>query len=105
MASDSRCRSCGCELQPWESDFCEGCGPLFLQATKGNTMSNATVKLTIDDECTVFADGQAVEFVEWAGPNTDGREDDAYHIADFFGPDGKYLGPDQHGTHPVFAIA
>ena len=69
------------------------------------TMSNATVELTIDDECTVFADGQAVEFVGWAGPDTTGREDDAYHVADFFGPDGKYRGPDQHGTYPVFAIA
>ena len=29
----ARCRSCGCDLQPWESDFCEGCGPLFLQAS------------------------------------------------------------------------
>ena len=35
----ARCRSCGCELQPWESDFCEGCGPVFLQAMKDNTMS------------------------------------------------------------------
>ena len=34
------CRSCGCELQPWELDFCEGCGPLFLPAMKGKTMSN-----------------------------------------------------------------
>jgi hypothetical protein len=67
-------------------------------------MSNAAVKLTIDDECTVYADGQAVEFVGWAGPNTDGREDDAYHVADFFGPDGNYRGPDQYGTYPVFAI-
>ena len=73
-------------------------------ATKGNTMSNATVELTIDDECTVYADGQAVEFLGWAGPDTDGREDDAYHVADFFDNDGNYRGPDQHGTYPVFAI-
>ena len=33
------CRSCGCELQPWEVEFCEGCGPLFLRAMKGKTMS------------------------------------------------------------------
>ena len=39
MASDDRCRFCGCELQPWESDFCEGCGPFFLPATKGTQMS------------------------------------------------------------------
>ena len=54
---------------------------------------------------TVFADGVPVEFVGWAGPDTTGREDDAYHVADFFGNDGKYRGPDQHGTYPVFAIA
>ena len=34
------CRSCGCELQPWESDFCEGCGPFFQPAMKGKTMSS-----------------------------------------------------------------
>ena len=68
-------------------------------------MSNATAELTIDDECTVFANGQAVEFAGWAGPDISGREDDAYHIADFFDNSGKYLGPDQHGTYPVFAIA
>ena len=38
----TRCRSCGCELQPWESEFCEGCGPLFLPAMKGELMSDAT---------------------------------------------------------------
>ncbi len=69
------------------------------------TMTTAAVELTIDDECTVFADGVPVEFVGWAGPDTTGREDDAYHVADFFGNDGKYRGPDQHGTYPVFAIA
>lgn len=39
----ARCRSCGCELQPWESEFCEGCGPLFLPAThsEGWIMSDA----------------------------------------------------------------
>lgn len=30
----ARCRSCGCELQPWESELCEGCGPFFLPAMK-----------------------------------------------------------------------
>ena len=35
----ARCRSCGCDLQPWESEFCEGCGPLFLLAMKGEPMS------------------------------------------------------------------
>ena len=33
------CRACGCELQPWESDFCEGCAPFFLPAMKGKPMS------------------------------------------------------------------
>ena len=62
-------------------------------------------KLTIDDECNVFSDGQAVAFIGWAGPDVSGKEDDAYHVADFFGPDGKYRGPDQHGIYPVFEIA
>jgi hypothetical protein len=39
VAVTACCRSCGCELQPWEREFCEGCGPLFLPATKGKTMS------------------------------------------------------------------
>ena len=67
-------------------------------------MSNTTVELTIDDECTVFANGVPVELAGWAGPNATGRADDVYHVADFFDNSGKYLGPDQHGTYPVFAI-
>ena len=39
VAVTARCRSCGCDLQPWESEFCEGCGPLFLPAMKGEQMS------------------------------------------------------------------
>jgi len=48
MASDNHCRSCGCELQPWESDFCEGCGPFFLTATKGKHTMRARTTVVAD---------------------------------------------------------
>lgn len=36
----------------------------------------------------------------WSGP-TDGAEDDTYSVATYFtGPDGLYVGPDQHGVYP-----
>lgn len=59
-------------------------------------------ELTIDDECNVCLNGVSVEFVGWAGPDIDGNECDYYHIADYFDSDGRYRGPDQHGTYPVF---
>ena len=86
--------------EAWQHGACSDAD--LLAASQGNS-SNCV--LTIDDECTIYANGVPVEFVEWAGPRTSGAEDDAYHVAGYFDDDGKYRGPDQHGTYPVFAIA
>lgn len=44
-----------------------------------------------------------LEFTGWGG-SVDGAEDDTYHISSYFGADGKYLGPDQHGVYPTFEV-
>ena len=31
----------------------------------------------------------------------DGSGHEGYHVADYFAPDGAYLGPDQHGIEPI----
>ena len=54
------------------------------------------------DEYTVYRNGVPVDFIGWAGTDITGGEDDAYHFTDFFGADGKYLGPDHYGLYPVF---
>lgn len=46
-------------------------------------------------------DSGALEFCGWAG-SVDGSEDDTYSVGNYFGADGKYLGPDQHGVYPIF---
>lgn len=56
------------------------------------------------NEGPAYRDGDesgALEFAGWAGA-VDGSEDDTYHVSNFFGADGKYLGPDQHGVYPRF---
>ena len=88
------------DVEAWQHGACSDAE--LLAASQGNGSACA---LTIDDECTVYANGVPVEFVEWAGPDTDGTEDNAYHVASYFDADGKYRGPDQHGTYPVFEIA
>jgi hypothetical protein len=56
------------------------------------------------DDGPAYRDGResgSLEFAGWAN-DVDGTADNAYHIADFFGRDGEYVGPDQHGLHPLF---
>lgn len=40
-------------------------------------------------------------FAGWT--DGDGSWHDGYHYADYFLPDGTYLGPDKHGIEPLFA--
>ena len=44
----------------------------------------------------------ALELAGWAG-DADGTENDTYQISDYFGADGVYRGPDQHGVYPIFS--
>jgi hypothetical protein len=35
----------------------------------------------------------------------DGSRTDGYHVEDYFGADGHYLGPDEHGIEPILETA
>ena len=59
------------------------------------------VVITIDDSCTLYADGQELQFSHWDGPGVDGSEDDTYNLSDYFDGNGEYRGPDQHGVYPM----
>lgn len=64
---------------------------------KGETMTTAT-KLENGKQYDVTA----LVFAGWTGG--DGSGHDGYNWRDYFGPDGRYLGPDQHGIEPLFAV-
>jgi len=58
----------------------------------------------IGNEGPAYRDGDesgALEFEGWNG-DIDGTENDTYHVSNYFGADGKYLGPDRHGIYPEF---
>lgn len=44
-------------------------------------------------------DISALHLVGWTIGDGSGHE--GYHLGDYFGPDGEYLGPDQHGIEPL----
>jgi hypothetical protein len=66
---------------------------------------DSSVVITIDENSTLFADGQELQFLCWAGPSVDGSEDDTYSMADYFDINGDYRGPDQHGVYPMCSLA
>ena len=74
----------------------------ITEALKGETTG---VVITIDEHSTLYADGQELQFLHWAGPGVDGSEDDTYSLADYFDADGSYRGPDQHGVYPMCSPA
>jgi hypothetical protein len=77
------------------------------QAASGEHLDGVMIywdTAAVGDEGTAYRDGEesgALEFTGWGG-EADGSEDDTYHVSNYFGADGKYLGPDKHGVYPQF---
>jgi len=60
----------------------------------------------VGNEGPSFRDGDEsgeINHIGWGGPNVTGTEDDQYLVADYFGRDGSYNGPDCYGVYPLFS--
>ena len=75
------------------------------QAASGGHIDGVVIywdTAAVGDEGAAYRDGDesgSLDFTGWAGA-TEGLEESTYHMSDYFGADGKYLGPDQHGVYP-----
>lgn len=47
-----------------------------------------------------FYNAETLSHIGWTKGDGSGHE--GYHVSDYFGDLGEYLGPDEHGIEPVF---
>lgn len=103
----SACKTMRLQMIDAES-ICEGNEGVEMRArwTEQIMAGHASCSLRGD-----YQDGQSwarvtiepASLTGWSAGDGSGHE--GYNVTDFFGADGAYLGPDEHGIEPIFAAA